>query len=279
MGFKTQTERLRKFEVKHFGISHTSNEPLPNHVEALVFNPGKGVAETKYIEKYPGVEGRVIDIQWYQREDKNGQVYRGYELTMDIGDEVILLDVPFRQPPAKIYSLLVRHGENVDWSKPLEISAWKTTNKKDQDTIGVCFWQTDAEGKRVTVKSAHTIDHPNGCPAPEINELTGKPIWTQVERWLKFNFDEKVIPAVRKAAEGYTPAPKTIASSEVIAEYDDDTEDAYPVPEFAGNPSATSRRQDELDGAARHAARKQSQPDDPFEGVPPMEYADDSVPF
>ena len=137
MGFKTEADRLRKFEVKHFGISHTSDKPLTNHIEAQVFNPGKQITETKYIEKYPGVEGRVINAEWYQREDKNGgQTYRGYELTIDIGDEVILLDVPFKQPPAPVYSLLVKHGENVDWSKPLEISALETTNKKGQPKTG-----------------------------------------------------------------------------------------------------------------------------------------------
>lgn len=271
MGFKTEQDRLRRFEVKHFGISHTSDKPLPNHIEAQVFNPGKGVAETKYIEKYPGVEGRVMSIEWYQREDKNnGQIYRGYQMTMDIGSEVILLDIPFKRPPSKIYSLMVRHGENVDWSKPLEISAWKTKNKKDQDTTGVCLWQVDAEGKRTTVKSAHTIDNPNGCPSPDIDELTGEKNWAGVERWLKFNFDDKVIPAVKKAAEGYIPTASTASaangSAEVIAEHDefDDDGDAYPVPQFAGQPK------DEIEAAQQHIVRQAMKPELRME---------DSIPF
>jgi hypothetical protein len=239
MGFKTESDRLRKFEVKHFGISHTSDKPLPNHIEAQVFNPGKGVAERKYIEKYPAVEGRVINAEWYQREDKNGgQMYRGYELTMDIDTEVIILDVPFKQPPAPIYSLLVKHGENVDWSKPLEISAWETVNKKGQPKTGVCFWQVDAEGKRVSIKSAHTVENPNGCPAPEQDEITGKFDWRKVEKWLKFNFDDRVIPKIKAAAADYVPSPKPVATangSVIIAEYDD-SDDAYEVPEFAGEP-------------------------------------------
>lgn len=243
MGFKTETDRLRKFEVKHFGISHTSDKPLPNHVEAQVFNPGKNAPETKYIEKYPGVEGRVINAEWYQREDKNSsQTYRGYELTIDIDDEVILLDIPFKQPPAPIYSLMVRHGENIDWSKPLEISAWETRNKQDKPKTGVCFWQKDADGKRHPIKSAHTIEHPNGCPAPEVDEITNLLDWRKVERWLKFNFDEKVLPRIRQAAEGYTPKPKAaVTEPQVIAEYEDEPEGAYPMPEFAGEPRQAAK--------------------------------------
>lgn len=276
MGFKTESDRLRRFEVKHFGISHTSSEPLPNHVEMQVFNPGKNEFETKFVERYSGVEGRVIGAEWYQREDKNSsQVFRGYAITMDIGDEIIILDVPFKQPPAAIYSLFVRHGENVDWSKPLEISAWETTNKQGKPKTGVCFWQVDETGRRATVKSAHTIEHPNGCPAPIQDELTGKPDWRNVERWLKFNFDEKVLPAIQAAAANYTPTPKPTRTSTAIIE--DETDDAYEVPEFAGTP------RNELEGAQQHQARKMAasagsnQPPSYDEAPPPEQ--DDPLPF
>ena len=92
-----------------------------------------------------------------------------------------------------------------------------------------------------------------------------------MERWLKFNFDEKVIPAVRKAAEGYAPAPKAIAAPiDPIVEYDE-PDDAYPVPEFAGEP-----RQDDAISRIRARAASvggKSEPDDPFGNF------DDNVPF
>lgn len=252
MAFIKEETRLRKFEVKHFGISHTSDKPLPNHIEAQVFNPGLNKSETKYVEKYPAVEGRVINVEWYQRTDKNDKMYRGYEITMDIDDEVIVLDVPFKQPPAPIYSLLVKHGENVNWSKPLEISAWETRNAQDKPKTGVCFWQKDEQGNRVSVKAAHTKDNPNGCPEPEFDEFEQKFKWGAVERWLKFNFDDNVIPKIKAAAADYVPTPKRSAPTQIFIEAEE--EDDAPVV----HPQEQARK------AAAGANSQRAEPDDPF---------------
>lgn len=238
MSFLSKENRHRKFEVKYFAISHAQNEPAPNHVKCFVPDPSKGENVVKYIEKHPALVGRVIDCIWYAREDKtSGRTYRGYELVIDLYDELITLDVPFKQPPTSMYSLLVKHGENVDWTKEIELSAWEDKIDATKSKNGVCFWQKDAGGNRVTIKSAHTIENPNGCPAPEENEITGKPEWGGVERWLKANFDNVVIPRIKAAAKDYVPLGKTGTNpgAEFLQDEEQDyPEDAYDMPEFAG---------------------------------------------
>lgn len=195
MGFIKNT-RLRKFEFKHFGLSHSSDDPLPGHDEMQVHNPSTNAPVTKYIERYDALEGFVTDCEWYDRKDNAGQRYVGYSLVVDVGEEVINLDFPYGKPA---YRILTRHGRNVDWAKQVKFSAWKTQTPQGKDMTGVCFWQVGDDGKEMTIKSAHTKENPNGCPEPK--ESVKGLNWDEVERWLKAQFDANVLPAIKAAAK------------------------------------------------------------------------------
>lgn len=228
MGFGTK-QYLRKFEVKYFGISHVGDCADETHVEMLVPNPSTNQMVTKYVERHGFVEGMVIDAEWYSREDKTGKLYRGYTLTMDVGDELIHMDfpIPFKKPPSAVYQLLVHQAENVDWTKPLKISAWEDKTDDGKKKNGVCFWQTDETGKEVVIRSAHTKDNPNGMPQPIVDEDDGTLNWKPVERWLKLNFDEVVIPRIKKSAAGYVPQHSAKKAAPIVVA----DEDTYDVPE------------------------------------------------
>ena len=247
MGFGTK-EYLRRFEVKYFGISHVGESVDETHIEMLVPNPSTGQMVKKYVERHGFVEGRVIDAEWYSREDKTGKLYRGYTLTMDVGDELIHMDfpIPFKKPPSSVFQMLVHHGDNVDWTKELKISAWETKTDDGKPKTGICFWQKDANGKEFVVKSAHTKDNPNGMPQPLVDEDDGTLNWKPVERWLIQNFDNVVIPRIKAAAASYTPNHAAKKSAPIVVVDEDESGDAYPVPEFAGDPKkATEKNEDD----------------------------------
>lgn len=191
MGFIRRTQ-LRRFEIKHFGLSHTLNHSEPGYEAMEVFNPGSQKTETKYVQKFDAIEGMVISAEWYDRKDDSGKRYVGYLLTVDVDEEVINLDFPFGK---SAYRVLMRHGRNVDWSKRIKISAWKSKTNQGKDTHGVCLWQAGPDGKDVVIKSAHTVENPNGCPAP-IQKL-GKWDFSDAEVWLKEQFDKVCVPKIK----------------------------------------------------------------------------------
>lgn len=208
MGFIKRSQK-RRFEIKHFGVSHTVDHEEPGYERMEVFNPGLGKPEIKYVQKFDAIEGIVIDAEWYDRTDNNSnQRYVGYLLTIDVDEEIINLDFPYGRPA---YRMLVRHGPNVDWSKRIRLSAWKTKNKQDKDTHGVCIWQAGPDGKDVAIKSKHTVENPNGCPSAVQNKVTGKWDFSAAEVWLKEQFDKVCVPKIKATGAKHTatqPAAK-----------------------------------------------------------------------
>jgi hypothetical protein len=213
MGFIKRSHK-RRFEIKHYGVSHTVDHPEPGYEKTDVFNPGLNRTEVKYVQKYDEIEGIAIDAEWYDRTDKNsGQRYVGYLLTVDVDEEIINLDFPYGRVA---YRMLVRHGPNVDWSKRFRLSAWKTKNRQDKDTHGACIWQAGPDGKDVAVKSKHTVENPNGCPAAVQNTVTGKWDFSAAEIWLKKQFDAVCVPAIKKtgaAHQATQPAAKAAVAA------------------------------------------------------------------
>jgi hypothetical protein len=214
MGFIKRTQK-RRFEFKHFGVSHTLDHEEPGYERTLVHNPSTGQDAVKYVQKFDAVEGVVIDAEWYDRTDDTGTRYVGYLLTVDVGEEVINLDFPYGKPA---YRVLTRHGRNVDWSKPIKFSAWKSKTKKGKDTHGVCFWQAGPDGKEAPVKSAHTIENPNGCPEPK--ETIKGLDFSDAERWLKVQFDKFCLPKIKTTGQKHQaaqPAAKAAVATATAA--------------------------------------------------------------
>lgn len=207
MGFITRTFK-RRFEFKHFGVSHTLDHAEPGYEKTDVYNPSSGQTVIRYVQKFDAVEGVVTGAEWYDRTDDANTRYVGYKLTVDVDDEIIELDFPYGKPA---YRALMRHGPNVDWSKRVRFSAWKSKNNKGQDTHGVCFWQTGADGKDAVVKSAHTVENPNGCPAP-VQKMNGKWDFNDSEIWLKKQFDKVCLPKIKATGEKHKPHPAAKAA-------------------------------------------------------------------
>lgn len=208
MGFIKKTFK-RKFEFKHFGVSHTIDHDMPGYEPTPVFNPSTQQTITKHVQRFDGVEGLVIDAEWYDRTDNGGTRYVGYVLTVDIGEEVILLDFPY---PKSSFRTLVRHGANINWSKPVEFSAWKSKTPNGKDACAVCFWQVGPDGKRATIKAAHTKENPNGCPEPK--RTLGKWDFRDQDVWLKTQFDKICLPRIKAAGEArQTEAPKVATAT------------------------------------------------------------------
>jgi hypothetical protein len=154
----------------------------------------------------------VIDAEWYDRKDNSNQRYVGYLLTVDVGEEVINLDFPYGKPA---YRVLTRHGRNIDWSKPIKFSAWKSHTPQGKDATGVCFWQAGSDGKEQPVKSAHTKENPNGCPPPK---QTVKGFnFDDAERWLKEQFDKVCVPKIKQAGAAHQPAAKAAIATATTA--------------------------------------------------------------
>ena len=208
MGFIKRMQK-RKFEFKHFGLSHSLDHEEPGYERTEVHNPSTGQQVIKYVQKYDGLEGLVTDVEWYDRKDNSSQRYVGYMLTVDVGEEVINLDFPYGKPP---YRMLTRHGRNVDWSKPIKFSCWKSKTPQGKDATGVCFWQQGTDGKEQVVKSAHTKENPNGCPPPK--ETVKGMNFDDAERWLKQQFDASCVPKIKAVGAKHQPAePKVKAAA------------------------------------------------------------------
>lgn len=203
MGFIKRTLK-RRFEFKHFGVSHSLDHEEPGYERTEVHNPSTNQKVIRYVLKFDAVEGLVIDAEWYDRKGDDGTRYVGYMLTVDVGEEVINLDFPYDKPA---YRVLTRHGRNVDWSKQIKFSAWKSHTPQGKETHGVCFWQVGPDGKDQVVKSAHTKDNPNGCPPPK---QTVKGFnFDDAERWLKAQFDKVCVPKIKNTGEQHQAAQPT----------------------------------------------------------------------
>jgi hypothetical protein len=242
MGFIKRTQK-RRFEFKHFGVSHSLDHEEPGYERTEVFNPSTGQTAIKYVQKYDAIEGLVLDAEWYDRSDNGGTRYVGYLLTVDAGEEVITIDFPY---PKSSYRTLTRHGANVDWTKPVKFSAWKSKTSNGKDACAVCFWQVRPDGKEATVKAAHTKENPNGCPPPK-QTVKGFD-FSDCEVWLKNRFDQVVLPKI-KAAGAKHQAAQPAAKAAVAA--------------------ATAATGDPNDPYGDYA------PSDEY----PPEWVDDSVPF
>jgi len=200
MGFIKRTQR-RRFEFKHFGLSHSIDRPELGYEPRQVHNPSTNQDVTKYVQRFDAIDGMVIDAEWYDRKDNSGHRYVGYKLVVDAGEEIIDLDFPYGKPA---YRVLTRHGRNVDWSKIIKFSAWLTKTPEGKDATAVCFWQTGADGKEATVKSAHTKENPNGCPEPE-QSMKGLN-FDKAERWLRDQFDKICVPKIKTTGAKHQPS-------------------------------------------------------------------------
>jgi hypothetical protein len=148
MGLKTRSARNNNFlVVKHGAIcrewkpdpdlppDHEDNQPPKGFVETDVKNPslkgpnGEDVYVKKWLQKFGSLDGKITGMKWYDTGDKHSQRYMGVKMKIK-DDDTYLLDLSFG---TQAYDAFTRMAENIDYTKPIEISVWmdkKTTPPK-----------------------------------------------------------------------------------------------------------------------------------------------------
>ena len=141
--------------IKHHAICKELNpapsteeerqEALANKYQELtVTNPSdikpdgsKGTVQ-KWVRKFGSLEGKIVGLEWYDRKQNvNGREVRFMGLKVKIkDDETYILDLPFS---TKGYDVFTRVMEDIDYSKPIEISVWH--DKKNGNATAVLFRQ------------------------------------------------------------------------------------------------------------------------------------------
>lgn len=237
--------------VKHHTICQESKEPREGWRPVPVTNPRTGENITKYIRPYDSVTGYIDKLEWYDRKDEqSGARFIGYKIHMSDGDQSAVLDLPFRSMG---YRVFMKIAENLDYSKPVEFSAWH--DRKDDRTAFL------ARQGGVSIKHRYTVSSPGECPPPVLNDLTRKWDFSTQEVWLKNRIDSAVVPEVEhRAAHRAANAPKA---------------EAPPAPAPVDDRRAAFEAQAPRAQAAPSRPAPPPPPSDPYEGG----QFDDSVPF
>lgn len=139
--------------VKHGTVCQESKAPREGFVPIEVTNPRSGDKSIKYIKKYKAVEAMVKRIEWYEREH-DGIPFMGWKLVLDADGTVCTLDIPLQSPIAGRFMKL---AENLDFTLPVEFSAWKSPDDKTAFAV---------RQNGVIVPQKYTREEPGDCPPP-----------------------------------------------------------------------------------------------------------------
>lgn len=160
-----------------------------------------GTPWKKWIRPYKAVSGFVDKIERYDREHE-GRKFRGWNITINDGENQYLLDIPF---DSKVNSRWMKLAESIDYTKPVRFSAW-TDKKTDSTAINLT-----QEG--VSVPQKYTREEPNGLPEPT-QRASGK--WDYgaqedflTERVLKLASTVEIIAAQRNDVDKPTSTEPT----------------------------------------------------------------------
>ena len=146
-----------------------------------------GTPWKKWIRPYKAVSGYVDKIERYDREFE-GRKFRGWNITINDGDNEYFLDIPF---DSKVNSRWMKLAESIDYNKLVRFSAW-TDRKTDSTALNV---QQDG----VSVPQKYTREEPNGLPEP-IQRASGKWDYGAQEDFLVDRLVRFVIPNVETLA-------------------------------------------------------------------------------
>lgn len=194
--------------IKHGTICEESKTPKEKFVAIEVTNPRSGVSSTKYIKPYKLVEAMIKRIDWYERE-YDGTPFMGWKIVLDADGTACTLDLPLQSQTATRFMKL---AENIDFTKPVEFSAWKTP--EDKTALSV-----KQEGNNVPQK--YTKDNPGECPPP-VQGFGKKWNYDAQTQFLHERMTKIVIPRLN-SLRGTEPEEATTTTSAL--EPDDDGSD------------------------------------------------------
>jgi len=190
-------------QIKHHSIIEESKTPIVGFDEVEVENPRTKEKIKKYVKKYKGVEALICKIEWYEREFED-TTFRGWKLHLDAAGTPCILTLPFS---SRVTSRFMRLAENINFSQPVEFSAWYD---QKNDTTAFNVKQDGA-----TVLQKYTKENPGDCPEPTKKRLGG---WdfSAVNEYLYDVMMTEVIPAV-EAAGNQMPSGEAVAAAAVGA--------------------------------------------------------------
>lgn len=170
-------------QIKHHCICQESKSPREGFLPIEVKNVRTGDTITKYIKRYKGVEALVKRIDWYDKE-YDGTRFMGWKLVLDANGTACTLDFPFE---SRVGDRFMKVAENLDFSFPVEFSAWKGPDDKTALVI---------KQKNENVAQKYTRDNPGECPVPE-KGFNGKWNFDKQKEFLHKRMTEIVIPKLQ----------------------------------------------------------------------------------
>lgn len=172
--------------IKHFSLCEESKTEKSGFSPIKVTNPRTGDTTEKFIKRYKGVEAFVKKLEW-RDVTYDDQHYMSWKLHLDADGTPCTLEIPF----ASIVSTrLMKVAENIDFSKPVEFSAWKSADDKTAFSV-------KQDGQNVPQK--YTRADPGDCPEPVQNRM-GKWNYDAQTDYLYDRMMNVVIPKVDAAA-------------------------------------------------------------------------------
>lgn len=186
-GLQERTEGNGIFLViKHFSLCEESKTEKPGFLPITVTNPRSGSQSTKYIKRYKGVEAFVKKLEWRDVPYED-QHFMSWKLHLDAAGVPCVLDIPFG---SIVSTRFMKMAENIDFTKPVEFSAWKSADDKTAFSV---------KQDGVNVPQKYTRADPGDCPEPVQNRM-GKWNYDAQTDWLYDRMMNIVIPKVEAAA-------------------------------------------------------------------------------
>jgi len=171
-----------------------------------------------YIKRYPGFDGFISDIQWFDREIVGGKRIKGWDIIVEDAGETYKLSMPINSAATNVF---MNVAGNIDFRQKVSFSAWKDRDGK----TAFLLRQPNRTGE--TVKRCHTKDHPNGMPEATYSERRKEWDFSAVEDFLLEKMETEIIPVCQKIAkerngQEYSGEQETTFEN-VQAESSDDT--------------------------------------------------------
>ncbi len=200
-GLQEKSEGGIFLHIKHGTICEESKTPKEKFVAVEVTNPRSGQTSTKYIKPYRLVEAMITRIEWYERE-YDGTPFMGWKVVLDADGVVCTLDLPLQSQTATRFMKL---AENLDFTRPVEFSAWKTA--EDKTALSV-----KQDGENVSQK--YTKENPNGCPPP-VQGFGKKWNYDAQTQFLHERMTQFVIPKLN-ALRGLEKSNEPVVASDTV---------------------------------------------------------------
>lgn len=172
--------------VKHYKMCIEADGPQDGFEEKQVNNPITGEEVTKYVQLFGSLEGKVVGLEWYDRNFEGNQ-FTG--LNVHITDEQgaeFILEIPVSKKLTTFTKLI----ENIDVTQPVEFIAGKDKGSN------ATWFGAKQDGKYI--RQRYTKDNLDDCPPAVQNKHTKKWDFSAQEDWLLTRLHEVIIPGVNK---------------------------------------------------------------------------------